>query len=264
MGLHLEVQSGQGQRLAYAYGESQLYLVYAQAHQPGDILRLWADTPCFLVAQLEDSICPAYGFLSGPLELAVPFKEKRASYSPKSFVGEVHLLQVRLATPGERGMRRNLALNPLDSHGNSGFFPHAHANVETRGESVFAARNAIDGQLANGGHGPWPYQSWGINRQEDARITIDFGRDVFVDEIVLTTRADFPHDSWWTGGKLSFSDGSEEDIRLAKSHQSQAFPIAPRQICQVTLHSLVKAEDPSPFPALTQIEVWGWEKDARS
>lgn len=39
----------------------------------------------------------------------------------------------------------------------------------TRGESVFAAQNAIDGITVNTCHGEWLYQSWGINMQEDSR-----------------------------------------------------------------------------------------------
>ena len=45
-----------------------------------------------------------------------------------------------------------------------------HANVETRGEAVFAARNAIDGIYENDAHGIWPYQSWGINRDPNAAL----------------------------------------------------------------------------------------------
>lgn len=60
---------------------------------------------------------------------------------------------------------------------------------------MFAARNAIDGVVANDSHGRWPYESWGINMQDDAELTLDFGRAVDFDRIVLYTRADFPHDN---------------------------------------------------------------------
>lgn len=43
------------------------------------------------------------------------------------------------------GSCRNLAKNVMDQHGETNCYPHASANVETRGEAVFAARNAIDG-----------------------------------------------------------------------------------------------------------------------
>ena len=91
-----------------------------------------------------------------------------------------------------------------------GSFPHASANVETRGESVFAARNAIDGVTANRSHGSWPYESWGINKRQDAEMLLEFGCPVDCDRVVLWTRADFPHDNWWIQARLTFSDGSVE------------------------------------------------------
>lgn len=52
--------------------------------------------------------------------------------------------------------------------GETTYYPHATANVETRNEAVFAARNTIDGQINNQGHGVWPYESWGTNRFTEA------------------------------------------------------------------------------------------------
>ena len=146
-----------------------------------------------------------------------------------------------------------------DEHGDTGFFPHAHANVETRGEAVFAARNAIDGVYENDAHGIWPYQSWGINRDPNAALTLDFGRPVTIDELRLTLRADFPHDAWWTQATVEFDNGSREVLELKKSAAPQCFAIAPRTVKSLKLFELIKADDPSPFPALTQIEAWGVE-----
>ena len=170
-----------------------------------------------------------------------------------------HIIRARFATPEEIAARRNLAYNPYDEHGDTGFFPHAHANVETRGEAVFAARNAIDGIYENDAHGIWPYQSWGINRDPNAALTLDFGRPVTIDELRLTLRADFPHDAWWTQATVEFDDGSREVLELKKSAAPQCFAIAPRTVKSLKLFELIKAEDPSPFPALTQIEAWGVE-----
>lgn len=157
---------------------------------------------------------------------------------------------------------RNLALNPADQHRDVPCFPHAMANVETRGESVFAAKNAIDGVRANLSHGEWPYESWGINRQQDAVMRLDFGRNVRTDKIVLYTRSDFPHDSWWKQVTITFSDGSAQDFRLEKSSRAHVLAIAPKDISWLELGRLIKAEDDSPFPALTQIEVYGRVVDA--
>ena len=91
-------------------------------------------------------------------------------------------------TAGRDCARRNLAFNCYDEHGDTGFYPHASANVETRGEAVFAARNAIDGIFENSAHGEYPYQSWGINRDPNAALTLDFGREVLLDELRITER----------------------------------------------------------------------------
>ena len=63
---------------------------------------------------------------------------------------------------------RNLALNVNDQSCGTTCYPHVSANVETRGEAVFAAVNVVDGVTANEGHWKWPFQSGGINRREDA------------------------------------------------------------------------------------------------
>ncbi len=244
---------------AEASAQNSVYLVYNRKYEAGDRICLCADTKGFVVARLEDSMPETYGYLSGKYEMVVPYGEKRVSYSPKSFIGDVHLLTARVATDGEIQRYRNLALNPFDCHENAGFFPHATANVETRGESVFAARNAIDGNTANAGHGEWPYESWGINRNPDAQMRIDFGRTVSLDKAVLTTRADFPHDSYWTQAKLEFSDGSQEIIKLNRAFEPQVFNFSTRKVSWVVIKELIKADDESPFPALSQIELFGRE-----
>ena len=191
----------------------------------------------------------------------IPFGEQAITYSPKSFVGDRHVIRARLATGEEVAARRNLAFNPYDEHGDTGFYPHASANVETRGEAVFAARNAIDGVFENNSHGEYPYQSWGINRDPNAALTLAFGRPVTLDEIRLTLRADYPHDNYWTQATLEFSDGSREVMPLTGSRTPQRLQFAPKTVEWLVLKELIRAEGPSPFPALTQIEAWGVEAD---
>lgn len=148
-------------------------------------------------------------------------------------------------------------MNVYDQHGETNCYPHATANVETRGESVFATHNAIDGVCENRSHGEWPYESWGINRQKDAQMSVDFGHEVETDKIVLYTRADFPHDSWWKQVTLSFSDGTSITWDLEKSSLPHVLEFEKKRITWVRLGNLIKADDPSPFPALSQIEVYG-------
>jgi hypothetical protein len=177
------------------------------------------------------------------------------------FSGSLHLLWARAATMDEINEYKNLALNVMDQHEADGSYPHASANVETRGEAVFAARNAIDGVRENHSHGNWPYQSWGINRQDDARMRLDFGRKVLIDKIVLYTRSDFPHDNWWKQVTLQFSDGSEFKWDLQKSDRAHLIKIKKREVTWLELCDLIKSDDPSPFPALTQLEVYGTEAE---
>ena len=152
-----------------------------------------------------------------------------------------------------------MAKNVNAHHVDTGWYPHVLANAETKGPiaPLFAARNVIDGLLANSSHWPWPYTSWGIDQREDAEITVEFGRPVDMDELRLTTRADFPHDSWWVQATVTFSDGTSERVPLDKRAEPQTFPIKRSGITWLKVGKLVKADDPSPFPALTQIEIFG-------
>ena len=181
------------------------------------------------------------------------------SYSPRAFVGTDHYLTARPAHAEEIACPRNLARNVYDCHGNAACFPHAKANVETRGESVFAARNAIDGVVYPWCHGHYPFQSWGINRDPNACWTLEFGRPVKAGMLALTTRADFPHDAWWTSARLTLSDGESMTLHLEKAPDGhrQCLDLHGVTITGLALDNLKKADDPSPFPALTQVEVWG-------
>lgn len=256
----LKVLDHAGHTLAASQAGESVALVYTGSYQPGDWIALESDSRgLFCEIQLEDSMPPAVVYLpEGGLQFYVPPADNRSNYSPKSFTGPVHLLRAR-AVEKETLSRRNLALNPYDRHDSQGAFPHAEANIETRNEVVFAARNAIDGVFVNSSHGEWPYQSWGINRDPKAELRLDFGRTVLVDELRLTLRADFPHDSWWEEAAVEFSDGSRETLHFEKSGYPQSFPIEPRKIEWLVLKDLKKAPDISPFPALTQIEVYGTE-----
>lgn len=241
-------------------GENEVTLVYTSEYEPGDVIRLESSVKNLnILLQIDDALGPAFVYITGDVNYNVPFGEKRISYSPKVFCGSKHYLYARVATGDEIGVYRNLALNVADQHGETNCYPHAAANVETRGEAVFAARNAIDGVVANTSHGEWPFQSWGINRQEDATILVDFGRKIETDKIILYTRADFPHDNWWTQVTLSFSDGTSIDWQLEKSQKPHKLTFQKKITTLVRLSNLIKSDDPSPFPALSQIEVYGRE-----
>lgn len=259
--LTLRIKDAAGNTLAESDGMDSAALVYNKAYAEGDVITLTSsEKNQHLLIQLDDAISPAFVyFTEGEYVLTVPFGEKKIAYSPKSFSGEMHLLTARTAYAFEISAYKNLAKNEYDHSANAVCFPHAHANVETRGESVFAARNAINGNCENRSHGFWPYESWGINQQNDAEITVSFGRPVEIDCMILFTRADFPHDNWWEQATFTFSDGSELVESLIKTAGAQKISFPKRTAEWVRMSHMVKGNDPSPFPALSQWKIYGVE-----
>ncbi len=253
----IEVRSAEGRRRARGMGEGDARLIYAEAYQPGDTLVFSSDSE-FVWLTADQAVEPALVYLPGKaFSFAIPFGDAKNGYAPQAFEGAKHAAWVRPASAEALRTRRNLAYNAMAQRQEAGCFPHASANVETRGEAQFWARNAIDGHRFNDRHGPWPYHSWGIGERRDAWLRVDFGRTVTIDEIALTLRADFPHDAWWSEATIECSDGHAQRLSLVKTAEAQYFPIGARTVQWVMLRDLVKADDPSPFPALTQIEVYG-------
>ena len=255
----ISVYSAQGKCLAQS---STGVLVYAKSYQEGDYLVIREENaPCRLHVMVDQTIQPAFIYLpDGELTYRIPFGEAMRAYPPNAFQGPKHAITARLMTPEEIHAYRNLAENPIDQRGDVTAWPHAVANVETRGESVFAARNVIDGWTINHNHGDWPFQSWGIGLREDAWLTIDFGRPVQVNALEVFLRADFPHDAYWTRAIVSLSDGTEHALDLVKTGEGQRFDIGEHTITSLKFDRMIKCTDSeSPFPALTELRVYGHE-----
>ena len=262
--LTISIYNSQNLLQATASGKEAV-LVYQPEYRPGDYITVAChQEDTFLILRLDDALAEAFVFLKGGCcRYDIPFGEARKVFSERAFRGNRHYLHARLARPEEIACRKNLARNPYATHTPGGPMPFASANVETRGEMVFAAKNAIDGLKANHFHGEWPFTSWGINRDPNAAWRLDFGRSVRIDEAVIFLRADFPHDAWWRQATLHFSDGSYIRLDLEKTDAGQRFRFPEKQTEWVVLDQLIKAEDPSPFPALTQLELWGTEDHRR-
>lgn len=258
--LSIKVLDLNGNTVAAANGQNEVNLFCKQEYNKGDRILIEASIQnIFIWLQLDDALGKSLIYLKGNIDYEIPFDEKRANLSPKAFSGNKHLITAKIAQDYEINHYRNLAINVNDYHKNNTFFPHASANVETRGESVFAAQNAIDGVTINNSHGNWPFESWGINMQDDACFKLDFGRKVEIDRIILYTRADFPHDNWWKEVSFRFSDNTTLNVKLQKSELPHEITFDKKVINWLELDNLIKSEDPSPFPALTQIEVYGVE-----
>ncbi|API88716.1 hypothetical protein BKP56_05175 [Marinilactibacillus sp. 15R] len=241
----------------------ETYLAYKnRTYNNGEKIIVELDEPDqFIWVQVDEALEPSLIYMKQkvwtyPVILDESLKK---AYSPKLFQGERHYIRAYKVSEIDRNRYRNLARNAHDQRDDSGAYPHASANVETRNDSTFFARNAIDGMIANQGHGSFPYQSWGINQQEDAELSIDFGREVDVSEVALVLRADYPHDSFWTNVTFGFSDGEKVTVETTNDLDRQFFKIENKVTNSITLKNLIKNKDSSPFPALTQVEVYGRE-----
>ena len=240
-------------------GTAHCELVWYGSYEPGDIITVEAEAPSFLRIQADALISPATVYLkSGVFRFGVPFGRAKEPYPPEAFTGVIHMLSAMYVEAGRSGL---LSENPLDVRGETGVYPHCVASVETRGEDIFAARNAIDGLIIPSGHGFWPYTSWGNGGDPDAHIDIHFGRKVLIEELGIFLRADFPHDTCWKSGVVSFEDGTERELEFEKTGNSQSFLLEEPVVSEwVSLGQLKRDEtEPSSFAALTQLRVFGGE-----
>ncbi len=258
MMLSLRLLDQNGRTVFSEQGEGEISCVIDREYEPGDVYELTG--PEHLLIRMDRLVDESEVFVpSGTMHWKVPEGEDRLAYAPYAFEGRIHLVTVKEMPATVLASERKLARNPHDLRGHTDFYPHATANVETRNEACFAARNVIDGMTTNRGHGTWPYGSWGIGTRTDASLKIDFGRDVQMTGIGILLRADFPHDSWFQKLTLVFSNGQEKEVTLQKSAAWQYFPLS-CTVSWVRVERLEKAEDPSPFPSLRGIEVTGMER----
>ena len=261
-GIHLtlKILSADGTPRHQAQGDGHCELVWYGSYEPGDRIRISSAPEHFIRIQVDTLIQPTFVYLQdGTFDFEIPFGNTKEPYPQEAFTGPIHQLTAEaMERPSGRYI---LSENPLDIRGESHVFPHCTASIETRGESVFAARNTIDGLLIAPGHGFWPYTSWGEGEDAGAHIDIFFGRKVLVDEIQIFLRADFPHDNYWQKALLTFSDETSLPVTLQKTGLCQSVMLPdPLKTEWVRLSDLKKdSSDPSPFPALTQWRVIGRE-----
>ena len=252
----ITLHSSDGTVQASASHPEEAWLCVDRAYLPGDVIRISGGA--HLEVRMDQALPSGEVFLpAGYMTWPVPSGEHRLAYAPGAFEAPRHIIFARALREDELSRTRNLALNPADLRGNTDFFPHCFANVETRNEACFCARNVIDGCRLNTFHGEWPFQSWGIGAREDAWCELDFGRPVIAERMALTLRADFPHDAYWTEGHAVLSDGTDLFFRLQKTGDRQWIDLGNRKISRLRLERLIKSDDPSAFPALTQWEVYG-------
>ncbi len=251
----------QEQTLAACDAEGAAQLYFQGVYQPGDIIEFESSSPR-VIAGIDHTVLPARLYLpAGKWTFRLPLEgDLPAGYPPFAFQGENHLITLAEDNGNEY---RNLACNPADQRHESGAYPHASANVETRDESVFFARNTIDGLHTAASHGKWPYLSWGIGGRPDATIRLDFGRNVTVDKMTLYLRADFIKSGYWVKGTVYLSDGYEKTFPLQMLDGPQTIDLdGPHSVAWMRLDHLITTDSqPSPYPSLRQWEVFGQEAE---
>lgn len=177
-----------------------------------------------------------------------------------------HTITARIVGSDELNERHNLAKNPYDLTDLTGNmtvtgYPHATTDSNCRNDGQFIVRNAIDGFTANEGHGGFPVQSWGPDLGSHW-MRVDFGREVYADEVKIYIRADFPHDTYFSSGTLQFSDGTKMDITFEKTSEGMSFTFDPIKTSYIELNNLkvvdVNGDD---WAGITEFEVYGTEEE---
>ena len=163
--------------------------------------------------------------------------------------------------PKEPNPYRNVALNvnAVDAESNEkpSSYPAASSNSVYENMKAYAASNAIDGKYENTGHGD-RFPSWGPHNQVDALWwQVDFGKPIKTDQVVITIRADFPHDTFWKQCTIECSNGFTQQITLQKTGDRQVFTFPMQSnVTWLKLTNFVP-DQPDGWAALTEVEVYG-------
>ena len=293
MSLTIEQVNAGGAVTAMASGRSDVTLA-TPAYAPGDKLVFHTEDARYVWVKIHETVAEAMIFVpDGVFSFPVPEGEALRGFAPGTFDGG-QVISMREATAAERKTYRNLCLNPLDirvpgevvdpdapewsnptdskavAAGEIAAFPHAYANRVTRNEGCFYARNAIDGMATPGGHGDYPFHSWGGAVHEDLTLAVYFGRPVRADKLVLCLRSDYntdgqgrEHDTYWHTALIELSDGFKTEIHPQKSAEGQVFDLGEHTTQWLKLSRLdpLQHEGSLNFAALNQIELWGEDQD---
>lgn len=257
--LKIEIKDESNSTISEISGEEEISLIHTKKYKYEDkICFTKSSVNKYLVVNIDNELPESLIYVPGnTLEFTIPFRDDSIPYSLSAFKGDTHSINMRIASNEEVYSYRNLAVNVMDQRGDTTYYPHATANIETRNEAVFAARNTIDGQTNNQGHGVWPYESWGTGQRDDAELIVNFGRQVDIDKVALYLRADFPHDTYWSNLTLVFSDGEQMDVDMIKTTEAQYIEFDKKRVNWIKLKNFKMADEPAEFAALTEIQVYG-------
>ncbi len=271
-------------------------LNYEEALQAGDVIEIESDYKYININLFEELGEQMVYSPTGRFTFQIPSTASQVTYKSGTFGGGSHTFTASKASDAQVAKaNRNLTVNPYDymyvdekndqSAANNAMdaaltesqaleqvaaYPHAYANRVTRNEVGFYARNAIDGGTESGGHGNYPYQSWGYNQMTDAQFTVYFGREVSINQVGFVLRADYSksnnkeHDTYWDSVTLEFSDGSTQSItEFEKSGDIQKFGISEVSTTYIRIKDIKEVQNltgSEMYAALTEFEAYGSEK----
>lgn len=234
-------------------------MLLEREYQQGDYLVIQGAQ--YLNIQLDENIRSSDIYApNGRFNFPIPFKENGNNYSPESYTGKQHQIVVKHSQKEHLSKYRNLALNTFDIRGESDFYPHATSNSEYKEMSIFAAINAIDGNVLNTKHGYWPFQSWGPHKKDSLWFKIEFGREVSVNKLVIVNRAEYEkeHDSYWEQVRAEFADGTSELIQIGETHLPQKIEIPTHNTSWIKFSEFRGHKDL--WNSWIELEVWGNDK----
>ncbi|MFM1538785.1 hypothetical protein [Helcococcus bovis] len=241
-------------------GENEIILATRTLeYNPGDYIKVSvSEKNTFLCVKLDETFDESMIYFGDTTEFIykIPFGTEKEVMKDTAFLGKSVLISARYPNESEIKSYQNLSKNRHALDFDQNIYPFASTNSGTS-RPAFMAKNAIDGIYANDDHGVYPYQSWGTNQKDDAELKIEFGRDIKVNKLGITLRADFPHDIYWKNLTVYFSDDTEIKINLEKTSKTQYFDIEQKEISWVVVKNLIKGEE-GDFAALTQFELWGY------
>lgn len=234
---------------------------YRNCYNEGDQIKLICDKDNMLLKiSLDQCLSESIVYLKDyEYIFKIPFQDERKPYGDNAFVGERHWGYVVAVSNNEIGNYIKLSQNSSDMKINKTLFPHVTTNVATQNPQ-FYARNTIDGIFETSNHGSWPHSSWGINQQSDAWLKVDFGRYVHIKQIQIFLRADFPHDNYWVAGEIEISNREKILANFSKTGRAQIIDVDIKNVRWIKLKNLIISKEPSQFPALSQIVVYGYNE----
>ena len=144
---------------------------------------------------------------------------------------------------------RNLALNEDAYTYHLRSYPRVVSNSHYRYRPEYSPSNVIDGHRTSDRY-------WRPARRTDLWLTVEFGRDIETERVVIVLQQHGGQEKTWSGAMLEFSNGERLPVVLRNTSELQEF-VFPKQECAWV--SLVDFEESFPLGnnGIVEFEVYG-------